>query len=543
MSPTLLRRLLWVAAIASVLPLFAVEVLPFTDVPEHLAVMASIRNYWNPSHRIAEHYELAWNRSQYLLYHLLGAGLSVGVGVDYANRILLAAAGLAQPFAFASLLAAFDRDERLALFAVPLFWNRALVVGFLPFVASVPVLLFAIAEAVRYLKEPSRRRFAGLAALAVALFYLHASAFAVLALVSVVLSVAFSAVHDSAPRTSRRAALQRSLALNLWLLPAAGLAALWWALGRITLHGASLTEQGEVGHMSAFRSARAFSLWTHDVFRSHVDEACAFAYWVAFAVLLVLTMRREAPSRKTLVVMAPVLTTLALYFVVPFRLGAAAMLNVRMAPLLAFFAVLPLATSRSRATTAALVGVFGVSLATSANAAVELRALVHEEVAGVTALFERTTPGARIVTLPFASRSPRAHFPPFIHMGAYHRVVHGGVSGFSFSELPHWPLQFRREAAPPKKAATFWSLNPCVFRNADDGPYYDFALVKGAVDPFRDEPPGPVWRRVDSVKDFTLYAKVLEQSWPAWGTDDLGPCRSRSAAGQPTPSLEEQSRE
>ena len=141
-------------AIATVLPLFAVEHLPFTDLPEHLAVMASLRHWFDPAWRIREHYSIALWQSQYLLYHGLGALGSVVTGsAESANRVLLAVVGVAFPFSLRSLLRATNRDERLALFACPLFWNRALVVGFLPYVASLPLLVYTLALVVRVLKR------------------------------------------------------------------------------------------------------------------------------------------------------------------------------------------------------------------------------------------------------------------------------------------------------------------------------------------------------------------------------------------------------
>lgn len=523
----LFGALLAVAALAQVIPLFTVEVLPFTDVPEHLAVMASLRHWFDPAFGIAETYELALGRSQYLLYHLLGAGLSFVVSVDTANRLLLAAAGLAQPFAARALLRALGRDERLAVFAVPLFWNRALVIGFLPFVASLPVLLFALALAVRELGERNVRRRRGLAVLAVALFYLHASAAMLLVTISIALA-ALAAWTEPGTLRARAAFAARRVS---WLAPTLVVGGLFSVLGRITLRGASLADEGEIGRITALRSVRAFSLWAHDVFRSHTDEACAIGYWAAFLVLLVVSARRRGGGgRAARMAWVPFLCVLALYFLVPFRVGAAAMLNVRMAPVLALFAILPLDVAPGRAPRAALAGVFVVAFVTAANAAVETRALVREEAAGVTALFAHTRPGSRLVSLPFDAGSGRVHFPPFIHMGAYHRVVHGGVASYSFSELAHWPLHYREGHAPPTKPQSFWSLNPCLYRNAEDGPYYDYVLVKGRVDPFRDAPPGPVFRFVDQVKDFRLYAKVPGETWPAWPVADRGPCVRRDRA-------------
>ena len=136
------RRLLFVCALVNALPLFAGAFLPFSDLPEHVAAIAALAHFHDPAWRIAEHYTFALGESQYLLYHLAGAALSLVVGTaERANLILLAATAIAWPYAMRALLRALGRDERLALFACPLFWNHALVIGLLPFVASVPLVV------------------------------------------------------------------------------------------------------------------------------------------------------------------------------------------------------------------------------------------------------------------------------------------------------------------------------------------------------------------------------------------------------------------
>src|SRR6185295_9744477 len=81
--------------------------------------------------------------------------------------------------------------------------------------------------------------------------------------------------------------------------------------------------------------------------------------------------------------------------------------------------------------------------------------------------------GTRVVALDFLPAAGRTHVAPWVHAAAYHRARSGGVSAPSFSVLGHWPIQFRPEAAPPKKSEDFWEFSPCLFRNAADGAYFD----------------------------------------------------------------------
>src|SRR5262249_51633912 len=153
-------------------PLFAGRFLPFSDMPEHVAAIGSLRHWFDPAWRMSETYSIAWGESQYLLYHLVGAALAFVVGAaERANLVLLAIVGLSYPFAARELLRALGRDERLALFACPLFWSHALIIGFLPFVASIPLTVFSLSIVARQLQKPTRRRFVLLAALGVLLLF------------------------------------------------------------------------------------------------------------------------------------------------------------------------------------------------------------------------------------------------------------------------------------------------------------------------------------------------------------------------------------
>lgn len=126
----------------------------------------------------------------------------------------------------------------------------------------------------------------------------------------------------------------------------------------------------------------------------------------------------------------------------------------------------------------------------------------------------------------------RAIVTRFVHFGAYYRARYGGVASFSFSELPHWPVQYRPEMAPPKKSIVFWDWNPCLFRNGHDGPYYDFVLTRGETDPFANAPPGPVWKAIGGSREWRLWARV-DGAWNARDPQtDEGPCGKIISAGR-----------
>lgn len=521
------RVALAVAAVACVVPLWSVKLLPFCDMPEQIAVIATLR-HWNDA-AWSGSYVLDVGKSQYVLYHLVGALLAVPLGsAELANLVLLSAVGVGTPYAFRSLLRALGRDERLALFAVPVFWSRPLVMGFLPYVASMPVVAYGLALAVRQGEAPSRKRAAGLAVLAIALFFLHVDPFLLFVLAAGLMRVVVG-VRDIAQSDGRRgAAIVRSLVLTArslaWLLPSLVVAATWAVLG--SLRGS--VDQHHVSFMGLSQLVREFPAWSHDVWRSHVDEACSIVVWTAFAVLVVQRGIGGQDRWRAAVAGAPFVAAILTYFALPYSVGAASMLNVRIAVFVALFA--PLLVERIDGLRGAVpLGAVAVaSLVLSGDALHEVRRIESEEVGRMSSVLDRIPAGSKVLTLPFHVTSPRTHWAPWTFIGAYARSRRGGVSSFSFTELPHWPIHYRASAEPPSKPI-FWTFNACGYRNDVDGNYYDFVVVRGNVDPFRDAPPGPVFRRLDADREFVLYERVPGATNPAWSVPDRGPCESRKS--------------
>jgi hypothetical protein len=314
-----------------------------------------------------------------------------------------------------------------------------------------------------------------------------------------------------------------------WLVPSALAAGAWLVLGKLTLGSGTLADGGEISRMSVTRSLVAMPAWIFDVWRGHADELAAGAWWAAFLVAVVASARAigRYPRRALVLLYAPFVAVLAIYLLTPWRVGAALMLNVRLAPILVLLALLPLRLPRRGALTTAALGLaFVANVVGGVTALVECRR-ARSELGDLDAVLAAMPEGSRLMTLNFDIRSPTTHIFPWAHAGAYHRVRSGGVASFSFSELHHWPIHYKAAERPPAKPA-LWDLNPCAFRNEVDGVYFDFVLVRGPIDPFRVEPPGPIFRPVVRSGAMTLYRKEAGQ-WAAGEKPDTGPCPPRHA--------------
>ncbi len=519
-------------SVAIVVPLWAARFLPFTDLPEHVAAIATLAHWYDPAWQLQSSYEVVFDRSYYLLYHLVGAGLARLVGnAELGHRLLLTAVGMSYPYAMRALLRAWHRDERLALFAGIPFWSRSLVVGFLPYVASVPALLFALALLLRWLERPTRRREILLALAGVALFFLHLNAFLLFALLTVTLAVLWPPLAHRPSLTELRSRLRAAPRRLLWFLPALLAAGFWTARGSLARGAHGVGDPGEIYYLPSEVLPRQFPLWAHDVFRSHVDELTTAVFWL---LVLWLGMQRSALRGMAWVTAwVPLLTVLVLYVSLPFTVGAGGMLNVRLALFFGLFVLLLLEVPKGWRGRVPLVLVLLTTLVTSANAVVQVRRAEREELGDFDRILSSMRPGTRVLGLNFRQTSRIAPFFPWVHLMAYHRARGGLIASVSFSELPHWPIHYRVEAAPPKKSKPFWEFSPCLFRNASDGAYYDYVLARGSVDPFRDEPPGPRWSVRAREREFVLYEKdPAAPPFPLWRSaehvlDDQGPCTAR----------------
>jgi hypothetical protein len=519
-SPTDRRftALLVFLALVAWLPLALERFPPITDLPEHEAAIGVMAGLLRGDAVTAATWWVDPVRSQYLLYDFAGALLALVTGsAVVADRLLLALVAVAYPLSAARLLRALGRDRRLAIFACMPFFGRALVVGFLPFCASVPLAFFLLAEFVRQCREPSWGRASVLVVLAVALFYLHVDAYVVAALVTAL----FSLILRLAVRPVRIGRAVRGVALDLapWV-PSVMCALRWTRAGSL-----EFIPGRTVGYMSLWRSVKAVPLWIHDPWPAKFDDVAGFVWWTG--ILLVVASHLDAIRRERrrdlLLLHAPLALCIALVVALPFHVGAASMLNVRLATFVALAVLLPLPAPRGKVGVVALVCAGVATVILSVGSARHMRRARQADLGDFASLIDRLRPGDKVELLHFQTGSSATYFPPWLHVGAYHVALHGGVSEWTFAHLAHWPVHVKPEAAPPPRPA-FWDTSPCLFRNAVDGAWANWVMVEGPNDPFATEPPGPRYERAASSGRFVLYRRV-DGTWDGDPALDVGPCR------------------
>lgn len=466
---------LLVPGVVVVAPLWFARYLPFADMPEHAAVSAALAHWDDPAWRIPEYFAFAPLSTPYWLYDFVGALVARVVGDAFtAHVVLLTLVGLSLPWSAAAFLESLGRDRRLGALAAALFWNRALQYGLLPFMASIPVLLYGLAGYIEFLRRRSTGRasrgaltllFARACAAALLLPFLHITTFAVYWLVAAGYALVWWR-HSGGPGGLRKV-------LPLLPLLSAGIV-LAYALGATRTGGF----EGDLRFLSARTTLASIPEWSFNVWRRRDEKVFAVVYWIGYLGVFVSGFRRR--TRFVFVRIWPLLVAAVIFAAVPFQIGAGMMLNIRVGPLL-WVMLLPLL--RLRASRLARGSVVATLLGTLGQALVARSVVLasQEDLGDFRSIVDGVPTGSRILYLPFDRRTPQAHFFPWMHVAAAIRAEKGGLSQFSFTVLPHWPLHDR---VSPRKPG-FWDRSPCWFEADTDGAFYDVLLVRGAFDPFQ----------------------------------------------------------
>jgi hypothetical protein len=494
--------LLGACAAATVVPLWSAAHLPFTDLPQHVSAIGTLRHWWDPAWKSQEYFTLAFGQTQYLLYYLVGAAFAFPFGTaERANLVLLSLIAVAFPCSLRALLRALRADTRLALFACTLFWSQSLLIGFFNYLAAMPLTLWALALTLRQTETPSRRTLWTLALAATALFYLHLSAFIFFAPAAALVSVGI-------PRLAPLREWPRKL---LWAAPVAVLCLLWLAYSPV-VHPQSVgwRQPMAVSWEEPATALRNVNDALLDIWRGPQDEWCLLAL-LAAAALLAWPQRREPeehPWRRGLVGVWLALAA-TLYFAFPISIGWMWQLNERYVLLFALLAPALLRPARGLRGAAPLLLAAATGFFAAASSASNILAF-EREVGPFDSVLERAQPGRRLIGMIFEQNSRYAKFSAFLHFHAYYRARMGGVASFSFAELPQSPLRYRPENAPPPHPAG-WEWHANTFRNDVDGYYYDYVLVHGFVDPFARPQPGPRWTLRAREGRWALYEKDLRE--------------------------------
>jgi hypothetical protein len=504
-------------AVLAAVPLWLVQHPPIEDLPQHLAAIRVLHDFHDPALHFARYFELHLGRTQYLAYYLAADLLAYLSGVIVANKLLVSAAIIATPYAMRALLRALGRDERLALFVLPLTWNAHLVLGFLNFIAAIPLSLAGLALAVNLRLRWSLRRAVLLAVVIVVTFYTHVVPFGFLGL-----GAALVGVEAFDRMAFRREALWSTARRWLPLLPAIVAVAVWFKTapaGQSTLT-AALGKAAAGGPQPKYAawldSLREAPDWLTNVLVVKADDKLL----VGWALLVMLAIGLGAGARDTdrapseddvlrgtltrrLAWLAPLAAFF--YFITPTGYGWIWPINARF-PLLALIFLVPVLPAQRRLSgTLVFAGVVAISVLSFNAVGWAFQRFEKDEVGQLDAAIEQIPKGERVAGLIFNSGSRYVRFTPFLHSVAWYQATRGGAVMFTFADFPESPFSFREDNRPPRVRPR-WEWEPGRVDPARDLGWYQYVLVRGGPGRIAQErnvyqriwrsPRWSVWKRI-----------------------------------------------
>ncbi len=485
-------------AVFAAVPLWLAAHPPIEDLPQHLAAIRVLHDFHDPALHFADYFELHLGHTQYLAYYVAADLLAYPFGVVLANKVLVSAAIIGTPYAMRGLLRALGRDERLALFVLPLAWNAHLILGFLNFVAAIPLCLAGLALAVNLRRRWSTRRAVLLAIVTVLTFYTHVVPFGFLGLGAGLVAIGGS-VRDTAKRW-------------LPLVPGALAVALWsqtTPAGQSTMTAAFLSGGGtgpQPQFMDWAEAIREAPGWLTDVLQGPRDDHL-LVVWVLLVIVAIGLGAGARPSDHTastddvlrgaltrrLALLAPLAALF--YFITPASYDWIWPINARF-PLLALLFLVPVLPAQRRwpgalvLTSVALVAVLSFGAVGQAFQHFEA-----DEVGALDEAIGQIPEGSRVAGLIFDRGSHEVKFAPFLHAVAWYQAKRGGAVMFTFADFPQSPFVFREDDRPPRVPPR-WEWMPERVDPARDLGWYRYVLVRGGPGRIAQERDlyTPIWR-------------------------------------------------
>ena len=472
--------LIALAGLAAAAPLWVSQLLPFQDVPQHIAAIRILADWGASTNHFRHWFELDFARSQYLGVYLPGALLARFIGPSAACRVLLSLIALSFPAACWMLLGSFNRDRRLAIFAPLIFHSSVSYIGLFGFVASVPATAVIVALIERELQAPRRSRALLIAAGTICILYLHVTGVALAAGAALVLGA-----------TSRLPWRRVARAL-IPLAPALLLLGVW-AIRAPPPEPTDAATHASGPYWQPFLQQLLDVGRLGNVLVGRLDEIFIGALLAVFLAIALFPFSPAAPREfvsasfgdrlraRRLPILAAAL--FAAYLVSPVGVGHVWLIHLRFLPLLALVAIAVPVTARRRATSVLLGAALVLELGYACVLVNRYRAFdLEAQPAELKQVLEAAKPGGRLIGIIMNQESQIFHFKPYMHFALYYEVLRGGRSRFNFGELPWMPLRFRHDVGatpfPPN-----WEWDPGELsweRIAHDA---DYVLVRGDVPP------------------------------------------------------------
>jgi hypothetical protein len=461
--------LLLFLGIAATAPAWIVRHPPLEDLPTHLAILRVVHSFSDPAYGLKEDFQLNLLHTQYLLYYVFASILAYVLGVMKANIAMMCLYLGGTILAMRELLRALRKDERLAIFTMPLLVNVMFLFGFLPFLLGIPVCLLGLSAAIRHIEKATPRTAAILGSIAFLLFLTHLFPFALF-------GFGFIALF---PWTKPREWLRTGLPL----LPALALVLLWM-ISSETAHKSLAGLSGPAEGAARLDVAIERTLqWTVNIFQDTTDEF----YFILTALValgaVALAQGDPDPSKRMSRRYAIVpIVCVVLYFTTGEYVGDVWLFAQRF-PTLALVTGIPLLRmptgGRGLLVT---VAACAVGIGSIVNVCKHFIDFERDEVGDFDEALDHMEPRRRVAGLIYDKGSRIVNLAPFLHFVSYYQAEKGGVAQFSNANIQYSPFHFKPDRLPPEgqPARLRWEWTPEAVTSDELYPYYDYVLTRGS---------------------------------------------------------------
>jgi hypothetical protein len=442
-------------------PTLFLTYLPMTDLPQHTAVVSMLRHMDDARFGFGQFYEVAPERTLYVLPYVLALGLAEFLPLALAVRFVVFLSAIAYPFGVLAVLRATGRKGTLALLALPLMYNRAFFWGFINFNLALGMSLLAVA----LLARPTRntRSDLALAVLCTAIAFTHVYG------IALVLGYAclWLAIGE------RRALLRRVLPLA----PLALGALAWLAMGRGAEGRGALEFEPLLDRLIRFEDAvlGGYPNWSDEILLGFMVAAVV----VLCARTLPWSRRRwRALGHCERIMALFAALNFALYWVLPTHTETALYVHFRHG--LLAVALLPMLASDREVRRAPIASGALLATLTALTFAVHWTHLVRfdREARPFEGVVENLPDAPKLYFLSWDRRGSVVQTIPYHHFHAYVQARRGGLIGVSFPEM-FWniPIRMRDDAGvPEQEKRSEW--RPWLYDYDAFGYFYDYVLVR-----------------------------------------------------------------
>ena len=429
------RRQLLLVAIVSALatvPVWMPRFPPMTDLPQHAAQVAMLREMAQPAFAYRGLFAINWF-TPYLFGYFLVYAFAGLLGIVAACKLVVSMAIAGIPIATALLIVETDGDPRWALLAVPAMYGFDYQWGFLNFLVAVPLGLLFLALVFRVTKAPASGGWIAIALATNALFFCHA-------MIALACGAAAGVVMLLRATDHRRRWLH--------LMSIASVIPVMVVWGSLT-SGHPDAQQPIGWDLGLLRTTDDYyswqASWARDGFgwgrlagilpRMLGGHPSAAVY--GFGVLLVLLpIVCRARLRRDPACWAPLAVCAAILFLAPSSTFGAYYIAERFAVfVLPFYALVVAGASdstvsshsarrgRTLSATLGMLALLGVWMT-----AVVSRTRVYErEADGFSQVLAQMAPGQRVMSFPFERDSAASISPLFLHYPAWYAALDAGI--------------------------------------------------------------------------------------------------------------------